>query len=158
MQVDLTPASTQISFTTFAMGLFPLGGHFTRFHGELQYDPADADACSVALDIDVASLSMADPARVRTALGPRLLNAAAFPNMTYHGTCSGGLATGLLTMHGATRPVSLSLVNDGAKMLARGDLHRQDFGLTGLPGLVGRTIRIAFAVTLPVRLAKPASP
>ena len=152
-QVALTPPGTSVQFTTYAMGLFPLAGHFNNFTGELHVDPNNPNTCAVTLDISVASLQMADPGRTRDALSPSLLDAATYPHLTYQGSCAGGHASGMLTMHGVTRRLELTATRQGDTVTAQGTLRRQEYGVTGLPGLLGRTIRITFAVSLPDGLA-----
>lgn len=155
--VKLSPPGTQVTFTSYALGLIPLAGHFNQFNGELKADPANPDACTVSLDVQVASLSMQDPARVRQALGPSMMDAAGFPHFSYSGSCAGGQAAGSLTMHGVTQNVTLTTERDGNTVKAIGSLRRADFGINGMPGLVGRTIRIGFQVVLPPDLAQMAS-
>ncbi len=152
--VQLCQPGTQVTFTSYALGLIPLEGHFDQFAGELRVDPANPDNCTVSLDVQVGSLSMQDPARVRQALGPNMMNAARYPQFTYRGSCAGGQAAGSLTMHGVTQNVTLSTERDGNTVKAVGSLRRADFGINGMPGLVGRTIRIGFQVALPAELAR----
>ena len=157
-RIPLTPPDTRAEFTTYAMGLWPLEGHFTRFTGQLTVDPAHTQDCAVTLQIDVASLQMADPARTRIAVGPKLLNQPQFPTLSYQGSCAGGQAAGLLTMHGVTRPLVLAARRTGQTVTATGTLHRQDYGIDAMPGLVGRTIKLTFAVSLPEDLAAIVAP
>ncbi len=157
-QVALLPPATRAEFTSYAMGLWPITGHFTRFTGQLQVDPAHAQDCTVTLNIDVSSLEMADPERARTATGPKLLDAPQFPTLTYQGSCAGGRAAGLLTMHGVTRKLELTARRTGQVVTAFGTLHRQDYGIDGLPGLIGRTVKLTFAVSLPDDLAALVDP
>lgn len=147
--IRLQPAIARIDFTTYALGLFPLAGHFAQFTGALQIDPAQPDTCTITLDVDVTSLAMADPARTRQALAPDMLNAAAFPHLTYRGTCSGGHASGTLTLHGTSHTLQLATFRRGDDLRASGSLKRQDFGITGMQHLVGRTIGIGFTVAVP---------
>ena len=140
------------------MGLWPVAGHFTRFTGQLQVDPAHAQDCTVALNIDVSSLQMADPERARLATGPKLLDALQYPMLTYQGSCAGGHAAGMLTMHGVTRKLDLTAKRAGQTVTATGTLRRQDYGVDGLPGLIGRTIKLTFAVSLPDDLAALVDP
>ena len=156
--IHLVPPGTQVEFTTYAMGLFPLEGHYDRFTGELRVDPARPADCRVTLDVDVGSLVMADPSRVRLALGPKLLDQGAYPHLLYAGTCGGGHATGVLTMHGVSKPVDLMTRRDGPLVTAQGSLHRQDFGIDGLPGLIGARITITFLVRLPMEVARLVDP
>ena len=152
-EIPLTPPGTKAEFTTYALGLWPIPGHFTRFTGQLQVDPAHAQDCTVTLNIDVSSLEMADPERARLATGPKLLDQPRYPSLTYQGSCAGGRAAGLLTMHGVTHRLELTAKRTGRVVTATGTLHRQDYGLDGLPGLIGRTIKLTFAVSLPDDLA-----
>ena len=157
-QIPLTPPATQAEFTTYAMGLWPIQGHFTRFSGELSVDPVRTADCTVSLHIDVASLVMADPDRAKLAVGPKLLDEARFPTLSYQGSCAGGRAAGLLTMHGVTRPLVLEARREGGTVTATGTLRRQDFGVDGMTGLIGRTIKLTFAVALPGGLASRMAP
>jgi polyisoprenoid-binding protein YceI len=101
---------------------------------------------------------MQNPAWVRQALAPNLMDAAGYPQFTYRGSCAGGQAAGLLTMHGMTQHVTLATEREGDTVKAVGSLRRTDFGIDGMPGLVGRTIRIGFQVVLPAELARRSSP
>ena len=157
-QVPLAPPATRAEFTTYAMGVWPLAGHFSRFTGQITVDPAHAETCGVSLDIDVASLEMDDPGRARLAIGPKLLDQADFPRLTYQGSCAGGHAAGRLTMHGVTRPIELTAHRNGQIVTATGSLRRQDFGVDGLAGVIGRTIKLTFAVQLPDDLATLVDP
>ena len=156
--IRLQPDTTRIDFTTYALSMFSLVGHFSQFTGQLQIDPLQPQHCNIDIDINVTSLSMADPARVRQALAPDMLDAAAFPHLLYHGTCIPGQATGMLTLHGVSRPLQLTTARAGDEVHASGSLLRQDFGIAGMPGLVGRTIRIGFRVRLPPKASPSASP
>ena len=157
-QIPLLPPATRAEFTSYAMGLWPIDGHFTRFTGQLLVDPAHAQDCTVTLNVDVSSLEMTDPDRARTATGPKLLDAPHFPTLTYQGNCAGGHAAGMLTMHGVTRKLELTARRAGQVVTATGTLRRQDFGIDGLPGLIGRTIKLTFAVSLPDDLAALVDP
>jgi polyisoprenoid-binding protein YceI len=156
--VPLLPGPASIGLTIYAMGLFPLPAQFGRFTGTLTVDQADPSHCIVALRIETASLQMADASRLQLALGPRLLDAAHYPLLIYQGSCAGGQAAGALTLHGVTRPLTLSASRDGDRVEAAGTLIRQDYGVDGWPGLIGRTIRIRFSVKLPPGLAARLDP
>ena len=45
-QIPLAPPGTSAEFTSYAMGLGPIAGRFTRFSGELQVDPAHVQDCT----------------------------------------------------------------------------------------------------------------
>ncbi len=147
--VALAPGTATIGLTVWGMGLFPLRGRFERFAGLLSVDPAVPGACQVRLDVAVASLRMDDGTLTQRAVGPLLLDAGRYPTLHYGGTCGAGLATGALTLHGVTLPVTLHLRREGAVMRASGTLLRGAFGVAGYPGLVGRRVEMRVAVTLP---------
>jgi polyisoprenoid-binding protein YceI len=42
------------------VGVMPFGGKFTRFRGCVRYDPSTTDGCEVMLQIEAASLAMAN--------------------------------------------------------------------------------------------------
>lgn len=151
--VRLVPGTATIGLTVYAMGLLPMLGRFQRFSGSLVIDTDQADACAVTLDVEVGSLKMNDGPRTRMALGPGLLDAAHFPSLHYAGTCSAGASTGALTLHGVTRDISLAAQRSGDVVSATGSLRRGDYGIDGLPALIGRRVEMHLSVTLPPGLA-----
>jgi polyisoprenoid-binding protein YceI len=149
--IALTPQSAEIGFRAYALGLFPVDGVFHRFSGTLTLDPELA-ACTVTVTVETASLSMDDRAVEQAVLGPGLLDAAAFPAMTYRGECAadGKSIAGTLTMHGVIRPLALQVQRDGSKYVAQSALRRADWGVRGQPVLAGPTIRIKVSTTVPL--------
>jgi polyisoprenoid-binding protein YceI len=146
----LSPANAKLSLTVYALGLFPLPGDYQRFSGTLAIDPAHPDFCHVRLSVDQSSLTMSDPARARRALAPDMLDAARFPTMDFDGACHAGAIAGTLTLHGITRPLSLALRRAGTMATGEGRLLRHDYGIDGMPHLLGQDIRIHFSTTLPM--------
>ena len=152
--VVLGPATARIGLTVLAVGAWPVPGQFERFSGQLTVDPTAASDCRVSVEVEVASLRMAGAGRTRLALGPSLLDAVRYPRLAYTGTCSTSESSGQLTLHGVTRPLSLTPHLDGDKVNATGSLRRQDFGVTGLPGLIGRRVDLLLSINLPPGLAR----
>ncbi len=153
-ELRLDPADARIGLTIYAMGMFPQAGHFSRFAGKLSLDPGPPARCHVELQVEAASLAMSTEARTRTALGPSMLDAAHFPALTYHGDCDPAHTAGQLTLHGVTHDLALTTSLDAGTITATGALHRQDYAVRGLPGLVGGTVHIVFSVDLPPDLAQ----
>ncbi len=145
----LTPATTSLNLTVYALGLFPLPATYPSFHGTLELDSDHPDFCRVSITVDQRSLHMADPDRVRKALAPDMLDAAQFPTMSYTGTCRGTQADGMLTLHGITRPFDLDMTRVGDRVTGEGRLNRHDYAVNGMPHMLGETIKIHFATTLP---------
>lgn len=156
--VPLLPGTTTIDLTIYAMGLFGLPAHFTRFSGSLRVDPDTPADCRVSVQIEAASLQMEDAGRARLATGPNLLDAARYPQLSYAGSCAGGQAEGALSLHGVTRKLTLTAIRDGDRIEATGTIRRGDFGIDGLPGMIGRTIKLRFTAQLPPGLAARIDP
>ncbi len=152
--MQLTPSDARIGLTVYAMGMFAQAGHFSRFTGTLSVEPGHPESCRVAMQVDVASLTMSTEAGTHMALGPTMLNAAQFPKLTYEGDCTPTRSSGQLTLHGVTRAITLAATHDDKGIAAHGTLRRQDYDIRGFPGLVGGTINVVFAVDLPPDLAK----
>lgn len=150
-RVELVPGASAVAFRAYGMGLLPLDGEFTRFHGWIAYDPDDHAACQVELRVEVASLAMSGDAPRDDILGPDFLDAARFPALTYDGACGTDGLDGRLAMHGVTRPFALTLDWTPDSVVAVGRLRRADWGMTAMPILGGSTVRIAVSV----RLAEP---
>jgi polyisoprenoid-binding protein YceI len=151
-RVALTPANSQVGYIVFAFGLFPIRGAFQRFNGVAVVDGTNPLACHVDVTIDVASLHMAEPYRQRQALEPDMLAAARYPFMHFSGRCVLPALVGALNMHGVSRPVSLVMRRSHGGIIATGTLYRQDFGILGLPHMVGSQVRIRLATPAPAAL------
>lgn len=147
--VELLPGHSTVAFRTYGLGLLPLDGQFAHFHGRFTYDPDAPTHCSVTLQAEVASLAITPATFGEMVLGPDFLDAAQFPALAYHGACSADGLTGVLSMHGVTRPFSLTLDWEKSAVAAVGQLLRADWGMTARPLLGGSTVRIAVAVPLP---------
>ncbi|MEO0664746.1 MAG: YceI family protein [Pseudomonadota bacterium] len=127
-------------------------------------------AATIRLDLNTLSQSTAtvtlDTTRAITEeafatdamLGPSVLDAATFPEITFEatritGTINDGQIEGLVTIKGVTRPVTLdaqvfrqrgSTENDLSRLsvLMRGTVDRREFGADGFAQFVGPEIRI----------------
>ena len=150
-RIAIAPASSEVDFRAYQLGLVPLDGHFGAFSGWLSYDPDNHGHCEVRLVVDAASLAVPEAAMRGVVAGPDFLDVARYPSLAYSGTCSGDEVTGTLTMHGVTGgfPLLLTWSPDGVS--AEGRLVRADWGMTALPLLAGRTIRIRVTISLKMR-------
>jgi len=148
-RVTLDPGMAQIGYTAFAFGILPIPATFDRFHGTIEQDIAHPGACRLQVTVDIASLRMADQQRRRQVLGPDMLAASQFPIMRFSGGCQAASLNGTLTLHGVSRPLSLTMQRKGAEVNCVGTLVRRDFGITGMRTLVGQKVRIRLSVHLP---------
>lgn len=150
LRTSFGPPSSEVAFRAYRLGIFPLEGKFTRFSGWLSYDPDHTEFCEVHLDIEAASLVVADQASMQPVVaGPDFLNVKKFPSLTYSGSCKGDRLDGALGMHGITGAFPLSLTWSRHDVQAEGRLVRAAWGMTGSPLLAGRTIRIRVMIPLP---------
>jgi polyisoprenoid-binding protein YceI len=156
-RLPITPANSQISYTVFGLGLLPVHGAFQHFDGAAVLSSTRPMACNIDVTIQVASLLMANPYRQRQALAPDMLAASRYPTMHFIGACQPGGIAGTLTLHGVSRALTLQLRRTGTGLTATASLRRQDFGINGLPHLVGSLVRIKLTTPAPdvFRVAAP---
>lgn len=153
--LPLDPAHAEVGFRAYALGLVPIDGSFSRFSGQLTFDPASPAHCAVEVRVEVASLQIGNAAMQADVLSPNLLDAAAFPTLTYSGACRGDVIEGTLTMHGTARPLSLAIETKGGRYSAEAAMRRRDWGIVGRPLLAGATVRIRVSAPISVAQSPP---
>jgi polyisoprenoid-binding protein YceI len=154
---------SSVDFRIRYLGLFSLGGRFSRVTGVVVFDPDHWESLEVAIEIPVDSLESRPEFYRNELLGPRFFDRPRYPTIEFraagaeHTGPAAGEATGELTLHGATGPVRLRariVATDGA-LQVDGETHlaRSAFGLGAtLPFAsdeVTVTMRIRAAVTAP---------
>jgi polyisoprenoid-binding protein YceI len=152
-RIAIAPPSSEVEFRAYKMGLVPLDGSFRAFSGWLSYDPDNRRSCEVHLTIAAASLAVPEPAMQNIVAGPDFLDVARYPSLTYSGTCSDDRVNGTLNMHGVAGAFPLALTWSPGGVSAEGRLVRADWGMTALPLLAGRTIRIQVVIPLKMNAA-----
>jgi polyisoprenoid-binding protein YceI len=148
-QIGLSPPDSRVEIRTYGLGLLPLDGNFTRFHGWMHYQPSTPTACQVILEIEASSLAMGSDAIRAQITGPEFMDAAQFPDLAFHGACGGDAIEGNLTLHGQTHPFSLELERSPHGIVATGRLKRSEWGITAHPLMGGSTIRIRVEIPDP---------
>jgi polyisoprenoid-binding protein YceI len=115
---------------------------------------------TVQVRFSVASFQSGNAARDAAVLSPRLLNAEAFPSMTFtstelvpaHGRDDGAWSLrGELEVRGVTRPALArvtAVAADGATLRATAEVNidRYDFGITAYRGLAARTLTVELGI------------
>jgi polyisoprenoid-binding protein YceI len=168
---QLDPPHSSAQFSVRHLGVSTVRGAFTKVSGTVVYDPANLNKSSIQATIDAASVDTRVDMRDNDLRSPRFLDAQKFPTITFQSkkvepAGAGKLkVTGDLTMHGITKEVVLDVdgpsppIKDpmGKDRLRMGasattKINRNDFGVSGLPGIVGDDITI----TLDVEMTKPA--
>jgi polyisoprenoid-binding protein YceI len=168
---QLDPQHSSAQFSVRHLGVSTVRGAFTKVSGSVVYDPANLGKSSIQATIETASVDTRVEARDNDLRSPRFLDAQKYPTITFQSkkveaAGAGKLkVTGDLTIHGVTKEVVLDVdgpspaINDpmGKDRLRTGasattKINRNDFGVSGLPGIVGDDITI----TLDVEMTKPA--
>ena len=143
---SVDPGHTTIGFAVKHLMVSTTRGQFDKFDVTVQIDDADPARSRVDVTIDAASVDTRDARRDEHLRSADFLDVAKYPTLVFKSTevkkAAGGqlLVTGNLTLHGATRPVTLTVSSIappakppwGATVrgaTATGRLSRKDFGL-----------------------------
>ena len=159
----LDASHSEVGFSVCHVMVSKTKGRFAELEGEVVIgdDPLDS---SVNVTIQAASIDTRDEARDGHLRSPDFLDTEAFPTLTYASrkvTAAGKgrwTVEGDLTVKGVTRPVPLTVTFEGGAkdpwggtrigFSAKGELNREDFGLTWNQALetggvlVGKTVKI----------------
>lgn len=108
------PVHSSISFGISHAGISDIHGRFNDFSGTFVIDKDDPSKSSFALDIKVASVDTNNAKRDEHLRAPDYFNAKQFPSLSFKSTKvkatdAGYEVTGDLTLHGVTKPVTLTL-------------------------------------------------
>jgi polyisoprenoid-binding protein YceI len=159
--IDLT--HSHVLFMVDHLGFAKMVGLFTDFGGTFSFDPENVAASKLTVIIKTDSLQTQFAARDKDLKGADWFNVTEFPEMTFVGTefvkkdeHTGTLA-GKLTLHGATKPVTLNVVlnkvgqnpldkQNSAGFSARGTLKRSDFGIKTFLGAIGDDVDIIIEI------------
>ena len=135
-------AASRISFRGSAPG-GGFDGVFKRWDAQLTFDSADLPASHLSVSVEAASAVTGEPARDALLPGPAWLAAARFPRATFvsRSFAPAGprryLVSGELTLHGAARPLAVTVTASPARDRVEMDggftLDRSVFGI-GPPG------------------------
>lgn len=154
----IDPGQSKLQIAVGKSGLLGAFGHdhlieATSVSGTVQFDPHNAAHDAVSFAVTTTSLRVLDPGesasdrdRVQlTMLGPTVLDATHFPEITFASTAvgpatsAGGGAdvrelSGVLRLHGVERPLRMPIHvrAEGAVLHVRGDVtvRQTDFGIT----------------------------
>lgn len=149
-------------------------GSFRDFAGTVTYDPADPQSWKVEATIQATSIDTGEPKRDDHLRGADFFDVAKFPALAFKSTgVTAGkdgafLLTGDLTLHGVTKPVTLTLEANGtikdpwgntkAGFTASGSLKRADYGLTWNKALETGGVVVGDEVTLMLEIEAVRTP
>lgn len=150
---------TQIKFSVDRGGWTRVAGWFEKFDGSILFDEADVSKSSVQATIDTSSINTGFARRDAHLKSPDFFNAKEFPTMTFKsskiektGTNTGKM-TGMLTMLGVTKPITLDVTFNQKKAHPRnkktftgftaiGKLNRSDYGMKFIIPAVSDEVQI----------------
>lgn len=155
----IDPTHTQTTFEVDRFGFTTVFGAFTAAEGTIWIDEADPSKSRVEASVRTASLLAGDPTREDHLKGPRWLNVAANPLVTFKSTrvTPTGKDTadvaGDFTLNGVTLPVvfkvklnKLAVAPGSGKPTAgftiTGAVDRTDYGISVAPGVIGNSVAI----------------
>jgi polyisoprenoid-binding protein YceI len=156
---SVDPASSRVEFEASHLGIAPVRGTFNEFEGTLELgdDPAGAGARAYG-SVSVASVDTNSSRRDAHLRSPAFFDAEQFPELTFE---SGEIRAldaetfaiaGRLTIHGLTRPITLTAEVKGTDdqrlaLEVRGRLNRRDYGMTSFKVLVSDKVDLRLEVS-----------
>jgi len=149
---SIDPARTHIAFAVDAAGWPRTSGEFKKFDGRISVDFDRPERSHVAFTVRSASLDIGSSSFNAFVLGPAMLNADAFPTITFDSTAvektseKSVRVTGDLTLLGVTKPLAVDIAvarADGRlEFTAHAHLNRLDWGFnSGFP-IISKDVEI----------------
>jgi len=172
MTYQIDPKHSAAHFQVRHMTIAFVKGEFGNVTGTVNFDPANADASSVDVSIDVNSLYTRDAQRDGHMKSPDILDAEANPAVTFKSTKVskagvGYTVVGNLTLRGVTKETTLNVSNVSDEVTdpwtlkrrgvtATGKINRSDFGMgwnMDLPG-VGKMVSDEVEVSIDIEMTQ----
>jgi polyisoprenoid-binding protein YceI len=153
----LEPDASTVAFA-WDFGRDEVQGRMPVSSADLVIDFAQVAASKVDVAVNVAAAEAGFPFATQAMKGPKVLDAANFPQIVFHSTRvrpegDGARVEGLITIRGVTRPAVLqaqiyrrqgSAEGDLSRLsiLLTGTVHRSEFGASGWSDMVGDDVRL----------------
>jgi len=174
MTYQIDPKHSAARFKVRHMMIANVGGEFNTVTGTVDFDQAKPDQARVEASIDTNSLHTGDPQRDGHIKGGDFFDVAQFPTITFRSSKvaangSGYKVAGDLTLHGVTKPVTLTVdslspeITDPWSGQRRGlsattTINRKDFGMGwNAPAGGGVMLSENVEIILDLEMTRPAS-
>jgi polyisoprenoid-binding protein YceI len=161
----LDPSHSKITWSVSHFGFSTYVGQFAKVDGQLRLDPRQPEASQLAVTVDANSVGTLDAALDKHLKSADFLDTAKFPTAAFKATRVRRTGertaeiTGDLTLHGVTRPVTLTAefnqagVNPIDKTYslgfdAKGKIKRSDFGMTTYVPAIGDEVTLQIEAEL----------
>ena len=155
----LDPVHTRVAFQISHAGFSNPIGSFSGTTGTLDFDEHDWTSARLTVRIPIATLDLGDATWQEKTLGQTFFDAKMFPEARFVSTRveptgeHSAQVTGDLTLHGVTRPVTLSVTLNALKrhpltlrktvgFSATATLSRKQFGMAAWKALVGDEVHL----------------
>jgi polyisoprenoid-binding protein YceI len=141
----IDPIHSSAQFSVTHMMISKVNGEFQKVSGTVYFDPAKPENDKIDATIDATTVSTHDEKRDGHLKSPDFFDVAKFPDLTFKSTgatTENGklLVHGDLTLHGVTKPVTLTVEGPSAEIKdpqgnfrvgasATTKINRKDFGL-----------------------------
>jgi polyisoprenoid-binding protein YceI len=157
----IDPVHSSIGFSVKHLGVSEFYGRFNDVSGQVVFDKADPSKSSVEVTIPVESIDTHNEKRDQHLKSPDFFNAKQFPTIIFKSKSVEGSgdtykATGDLTLHGVTKPLTLEIKRgpEGKGMEgeiraggeARFTLKRSDFGMNFMQGALGDEVTVLLSL------------
>lgn len=128
---EIDPRHSTAQFSVRHMVISNVRGEFLKVGGSATYDPKNLKTANLEATIDVSSITTRDEKRDTHLKGPDFFDVAKFPTITFKSrsfskTSAGLKILGDLTMHGVTKPVTLTV--EGPSEEIKDSLGKQRIG------------------------------
>jgi polyisoprenoid-binding protein YceI len=159
--------TSKITVYAYKTGLFSFAAHDHVIDVPIARGTLDEHARTIEFTVRTKDLQVLDPnestknrAEIRTTmLGSKLLDADKFPEITFRSTsvkqtdATTAAVEGVLTIHGVSRPVALTVKRDGKFYVGSAKMKQTDYGLTPVTVAGGAVkvkdeIKVDFRVTV----------
>ena len=162
---QLDPPHSSAQFSVRHLGVSTVRGAFTKVSGTVVYDAANPSKSSLQATIDAASVDTRVDARDNDLRSPNYLDVKKYPTITFQSKRVEAAGPGKLKIigdlmiHGVTKEVVLDVDGPSAPMKdpwgnqrmgadATTKINRNDFGVSGAPGMIGDEITITLDIEM----------
>jgi len=159
----IDPVHSTALFKINHFGVSNFIGRFDELSGSVDWDESDPSKIAIAYDIKTESVDTNFAKRDQHVKSADFLDAKQFPDITFHSTSvkkSGDdyAVDGDLTMHGVTKPISITVTKTGEAGGHIGfwtvfTVKRSDYGVSFMPTKLGDSVE----VTLSTEAAAPST-
>ena len=136
------PMHSEVDFSVSHLSISNVHGRFGKIDATLVYDAADVTKSTVKATIDISTVKTGEDGRDNHLKTPDFFDVASFPTATFvsTGVAKSGsnlIVNGNLTLHGVTKPVTLTV--EGPNGPVEGMDHKQHSGFNATT-TISRTV------------------